>query len=205
MKKFLSFVSTLVFILTLVSCDYTKHPDMVEYSIDEVLEIAKEKCNITSWIFINNKMNGKYKDGQLESFNDIKIINPENIDISFTSFAGKNGNHDIQGMYSNFICYYALGIDNNDNPKFIFYNTNLNKDAVIADTIGMSDYPFDVLPNEITLTGEELFKEIKYYELNQELIKRFPNLKVSMFNYGQERLTYNFIMALSMIKKGRRI
>ena len=53
-------------------------------------------------------MNGKYKDGQLESFNDIKIINPENTDISFTSFAGKNGNHDIQGMYSNFFAIMLL-------------------------------------------------------------------------------------------------
>ncbi len=135
---------------------YIKYPDMVEYNESEILDVIKEQFNIKSFIFTSDQLHGEidtsagFKVELLGDKYSTDFINPVNMKKALTSFAGKNGGHDIQGMYSYFLCYVALGINEDGEAKFIYYNTNIHKDAKIADTIGTSDYPYDILPNEIT-------------------------------------------------------
>ena len=120
--------------ITLIGCfDVVYHENLVVYDKQEVLEIAKEKYQIGKFYFINYEL---YHEIPFE------VNNSNNYEMAITSFVGVNGGHDIQGMYANFICYLAYGIDDNGNHKFIYYNTNLDKNEEIADTIGASDYPY---------------------------------------------------------------
>lgn len=158
MKRLLTIIVLFVLSLILTSCfgTSTKFPDMVEYSEQEVLEVAKEKYNIQKFYYTGLEVRKSYNpvDGFsydnydcLGIFNNIK--NPDNIEKALTSFAGKNGGHDIQGMYRYFACYIALCEDGNGDTKFVYYNTNINKNEQIADTIGSSDYPYDLHPSKI--------------------------------------------------------
>jgi hypothetical protein len=193
LKKLIATMLLLSFLFILSSCfDYTTYPDMVEYSFDEVLKIAEDKYSINKWIFKDDEIHGKYSDGNLNSYKEIKLVNGDNLDVAFTSFAGKNGNHDIQGMYGNFICYYALGTDINGNAKFIFYNINLNKDASIYDTIGSSDYLYEVLPNKVVNLSYQIFNKINYDKLSLEINNQYKDLTLSSFNYNYDRLTVTY-------------
>ncbi len=157
MKKILIAFLTTFFCLTLTSCfETTKFPDMVEYSEEEVLEVAKEKYNIKRFYYTGVRVNKKDYEKEEFSYDNFdccgilnNLVNPNNVEVALTSFAGKNGGHDIQGMFRYFACYVALGIDEDNNAKFIYYNTNINKNKKIEDTIGSSDYPYDLHPSKI--------------------------------------------------------
>ena len=158
MKKTACIFSLILSVFCLSSCfGSTTFPNMVEYTEDEVLEIASEKYEIDSYIFTDLEFYGivtsdESGNFELENYScnmSVDFINGDNVKTAFTSFAGKNGGHDIQGMYRDFLCYVALGINENGDTKYVYYNTNLDKYAKIADTIGSSDYPFDVLPSDI--------------------------------------------------------
>ncbi|MBQ5661661.1 MAG: hypothetical protein IIV17_01330, partial [Clostridia bacterium] len=164
MKRSLLLALTLCLLLPLLSSCFlfggvTTHPDMVEYTENEILEVAKEKYGITDWIFNGIDIQGKalydadgafrltfYNDGQFGT----EFVNGDNIEAAMQAFAGKNGGSHIQGMFSHFLCYVALGKCADGSLKFVYYNTNIHKDAAIASTVGVSDYVFEVLPDEIT-------------------------------------------------------
>ena len=184
---------------TLSSCflfgDVTTHPDMVEYTEDEILDVAKEKYSITEWIFTGTEITGKtwydsegdfclkfYNDGQFGT----EFMNGDNIEAAMQAFAGKNGNHDIQGRYSIFLCYVALGECADGSMKFVYYNTNIHKDAEIADTIGASAYTFDVSPAEIT---DSLFDVPSNWYQMRNFLKDFKGANSRGFVYSGERLT----------------
>ncbi len=194
--------------------DYTEYPDMVEYKEEQILEVIKEKYDIESFIFTSSKFNG-----ELDTTTDFGLdfvfhdplyssdfINPVNMERALTSFAGKNGNHDIQGMYSIFLCYVALGVNSNNEAKFIYYNTNIHKDAEIADTIGVSDYPYDILPNEIS---EYIYSaDNNRVEMNQFL----STIKNAPYIYSKEYLSksidlnnYNGDVEVRYYKEGDKV
>ena len=202
-RRILILLFIIVNLFTLSACfDYTEHPNMIEYQESEVLEIAKEKYDIKEWIFTGQELDGSYKENELTLFNEFKIINPKNFDNTMTSFAGKNGNHDVQGRYSNFLCYYGLGINYNNEAKFIYYNYNLDKNASIIDTIGISDYPYDVLPTEIPVEASGLFKNIEYNKLYLGLNNCFKSFSPKGFNYSRDRLTVDCSYYYSKYTKG---
>lgn len=53
MKKLLFLFSIVLMAFTLSSCflfgDVTTHPDMVEYTEKEIMEVAKDKYGVTEW------------------------------------------------------------------------------------------------------------------------------------------------------------
>ena len=142
MKRFYIFFCAIIVIITfmLSSCflfDHTTHPDMVQYTEKEVLDIAKEKYGITEWVFTSVEIRGETwydEEGvfKLEFYDDnfsTEFVNGDNIEVAMQAFAGKNGNHDIQGMYSRFLCCIALGECPDDSLKFVYYNTNIHKNT----------------------------------------------------------------------------
>ena len=206
---------------TLSSCflfgDVTTHPDMVEYTEDEILDVAKEKYSITEWIFTGTEITGKtwydsegdfclkfYNDGQFGT----EFVNGDNIEAAMQAFAGKNGNHDIQGRYSIFLCYVALGECADGSMKFVYYNTNIQKDAKIADTIGASDYTFEVLPSEIT---NDLFTVDSKWTNMQLFLNDYKDGHPRGFYYSGERLTrrrndkYNGYIELEFYKENDKV
>ncbi|MCH5171463.1 MAG: hypothetical protein J1F31_01325 [Erysipelotrichales bacterium] len=200
MRKIITIICTFVLALTLSSCFFERikiHPNMVEYNENTVLETAKEKYDIKSFIFTNRKIHGETRYDESDqfivsfrtsSFNS-NFINGDNIELAFTSFAGKNGGHDIQGMYYDFLCYVALGLNTEGIAKFIYYNLNLDKDAEIVNTIGCSDYPYDILPTEIT--NELLTPPNNWGEMNIYMKKHFKDIGTS-FNYCKDKLSYGY-------------
>ena len=199
MKKIFLLLLIVLTTFTLSSCflfgDFTTHPDMVEYTEKEVLEVAGKKYGITEWVFNGSKIMGKasydtegafslefYNDGQFST----EFVNGDNIEAAMKSFAGKNGNHDIQGMYSHFLCYVALGKCSDGSLKFVYYNTNIHKDTEIADTIGASDYTFEVLPSEIT---NDLFTVDSKWTSMQLFLNDYKDGHPRGFYYSGERLT----------------
>lgn len=158
MKRFFTIIILFILSIILTSCfgTSTRFPDMVEYSEQEVLEVAKEKYNIQKFYYTGVDARKSYNPVEGFSYSNYtcngiftNIKNPDNLEKALTSFAGKNGGHDIQGMFRYFACYIALGEDINGVAKFIYYNTNINKNEKIVDTIGSSDYPYDLHPSEI--------------------------------------------------------
>lgn len=192
-KKGLCFILILFASLIFSSCFTSKiYPNMVEYSKEKVLDIAKEKYQIQSFIFDDQKLHNHYATKEEFMNSALRFVNPDNLEVCFSSFAGKNGGHDIQGMYSNFVAYYALGITQNNEAKFIFYNVNLDKDANIIDTIGCSDYPYDVLPNEIPKDMTTLFAPIPYDKLRIELFQKFQSIAIYELRYTEQRLSIQY-------------
>ncbi len=195
MKKLISalFLSILL-IASLSSCCFTEHPDMVEYSEDEVLSVAKEKYNIESFIFKSYEIHGEVdKEGDFKIKNiydncqlGTAFIDPVNLENAFSSFAGKNGGHDIQGMYRNFLCYCALGVTSDNEAKFVYYNTNLHKDAMISDTVGISDYPYDILPTDIDDNIHSV--DGNWFRMNQFL----SHAKGDVYFYNKDYLSKEF-------------
>ena len=210
MKKILAAVLMILTMITLSSCflfgDVTTHPDMVEYTEKEILEVAKVKYGVAEWIFTGTEIRGEvwydaegafnlkfYNDGQFST----EFVNGDNIEAAMQAFAGKNGNHDIQGMYSRFLCCIALGKCADGSLKFVYYNTNIHKDSEIADTIGASDYTFEVLPTEIT---NDLFIVDTRWTAMQLFLNEVKDGHPRGFVYSGERLiirrvqtTYSYV------------
>ena len=177
--------------------DSTIYPDMVEYPEEEVLEIAKDKYSITQWIFIGSELQGEaWYDAegvfQIEAYEhttqqySLDFVNGDNTEKAMTAFAGKNGGHDIQGQFQNFLCYVALAKCADGSLKFIYYNTNIHKDAEIVDTIGASDYTFEVLPTELT---NELFTVSSEWHDMTLYLNQYKDMNPRGFIYSGERLT----------------
>lgn len=217
MKKTILLLLIVLTAFTLSSCflfgDFTTHPDMQEYTEDEILEVAKDKYGITEWIFTGAEIMGEtwyddegdfflefYNDGQFST----EFVNGDNTEAAMQAFAGKNGNHDIQGMYSHFLCYTALGECADGSMKFVYYNTNIHKDAEPRDTIGASDYTFEVLPSEIT---NDLFTVDSKWTSMQLFLNDYKDGHPSGFYYSGERLTrrrnekYNGYIELEFYKE----
>ena len=210
MKKLFAILFIVLTTFTLSSCflfgDFTTHPDMVEYTENEILVVAKDKYGVTEWIFTGIEILGKtwydaegdfclefYADGQFST----EFVNGDNTDVAMQAFAGKNGNHDIQGRYSHFLCLVALGKRADGSMKFVYYNTNIHKDAKIADTIGASDYTLEVLPTEIT---NDLFIVDTRWTAMQLFLNEVKDGHPCGFVYSGERLiirrvqtTYSYV------------
>ncbi len=198
MKNILALLLVISTMFVLSSCflfgRVTTYPDMVEYTEGEVLEIAKEKYQITKWVFTGEEIIGEAlnEEGEFSPcfFDDghfsTEFVGGDNIEVAFTAFAGKNGGHDIQGRYHYFLCYVALGECADGSLKFVYYNTNIHKDAEIVDTVGASDYTFEVLPSEIT---DELFTVPREWTSMQAFLNDFKNGHPRGFYYSGERLT----------------
>ena len=171
MKKLVILIVLFSLSFMLVSCfdKSTVYPDMVEYSETEILEAAKDKYNINSFLYTSYRVDKNERASTEFNYNNYScngifsnLKNPDNLKKALTSFAGKNGGRQVQSHYSLFACYLALGIDNNNKPKFIYYNTNINKNEQIVDTIGSSDYPYELSPLKI---NTKFMDEIKWNSL----------------------------------------
>ena len=198
MKKILALLLIVLTTFTLSSCflcgDVTTHPDMVEYTEDEILEVAKDKYGVTEWIFTDLTLKGEaWYDAEgvfkVETYGTqfgVNFANGDNTEAAMTAFAGKNGGHDIQGKYSIFLCYVALAECSDGSLKFIYYNTNIHKDADIADTIGASDYIYEVLPTEI---NDSLFEvPSHWHDMKLNVNSHFKDLTPKGLTYSGERL-----------------
>ena len=195
MKKTIALLLIVLTTFTLSSCflfgDVTTHPDMVEYTEEEILEVAKNKYGVTEWIFTGKGIHGGFwydAEGTfcLEEDFGTDFVNGDNIENAMTAFAGKNGGHDIQGKYRYFLSYVALGKCDDGSMKFVYYNTNIHKDAEIADTIGTSDYALDVLPTEIV---DSLFNAPHNWGAMTRYLSNYKNMDPAGFNYSGERLS----------------
>lgn len=200
MKKFITMIGCAVlFTLSLSACfgSVTTYPDMVEHDQNEVLGAVKEKYDIQSFIFTGKEYHGEKTYDENNEFSVLPFsgkfsadfINGDNIEGAFTSFAGKNGGHDIQGRYRNFLCYVALGINGDGQAKFLYYNLNLDKDAEIENTIGSSDYPYDVLPTEIT--DKLLTPPTEWGAMRVYMNKHFQNIRDAL-SFSGDRLSYGY-------------
>ena len=213
MKRLLCVLVIITSLLILSSCflwKSTKYPDMVEYTQTQILEVAKEKYSITEWIYIDSELRGRtwYTDTgafKIETHDTQysgNLVNGDNTEKALTAFAGKKGGHDVQGLYGNFLCYVALGKCADDTLKFIYYNTNIHKDAEIADTIGASDYTLEVLPTEI---NNSLFTAPYEWLEMQLFLNRFMDANPRSFIYSGKRLklqkNYGGIVELEFYKE----
>lgn len=220
MKKIIALLLIVLTTLTLSSCFLfgrtPTHPDMVEYTEEEILEVAKDKYGITEWIFTGTEIRGEawydaegvFKLKFYEEYLSTDFTNGNNIEAAMQAFAGKNGGHDIQGMYSHFLCCVALGECADGSLKFVYYNTNIHKDAKIADTIGASDYTFEVLPTEIT---NDLFTVDSRWTDMQLFLNEYKNGNPREFVYSGERLTrrrnekYNSYVEFEFYKENNKV
>ena len=199
MKKVLFVLVILFALFTLTACPWfegvTRYPDMVEYQPSEILEVAKEKYSVTKWIYTDySDMRGEAwydKDGvfQVESYQNqysLDFVNGDNIEKALTSFAGKEGGRYVQGQYSNFLCYVALGECADGKLRFVYFNTNINKNEKIADTIGASDYPFEVSPTEI---NDKVFEVPSHWHAMILFLNKFKKAHPRGYIYSGNRLT----------------
>lgn len=181
----------------LSSCfEITTFPNMVKYDKEDVLAIAKEKYNVKDWLYTGGELHGAFYKADDEYKFDINygktmaikidLDSGDNLSAAFKSFAGENGGHYIQRDYWDFLSYIAIGLCEDDEIKYIYYNTNLDKDAVIADTIGSSNYNLDVFPTDITL--ESLNVPSNWDDMNK-LAKRLVAVKITDYYYYGDRLT----------------
>ena len=188
MKKLSILITLLLSLILVSSCTRNMYyPNMVEYTHEEVLEIAKEKYNIESYSFSEYELfKTRYAEDNFH-ISEIDMINPDNLEVAFNSFAGKNG-PDMDKRYSNFASYVAVGTTYDGQNLFIYYNVNLDKDAVIYDTIGKSDYYLDILPSEIT---EEVLCDIENIELKQAIKEEYILTDPDRFNFYNGKITLN--------------
>lgn len=202
MKKIISIFSILILIVFLTSCPgRTVFPNMVKYDEEVILEAVKEKYNVEEFIMTGAEFHGhisKYlkEDDELEIyyFKDPKFsdefINPDNIAKALKSFAGENGGHYTQMQYYDFMCYVAIGRVEDGTYKYFYYNTNIDKDEEIIDTIGSSDYNLGFLPTEIT--KENLDLDLDWtgmnYLFDDVLLKKEP----MDYSYEKDKLSTSF-------------
>lgn len=198
MKKIALIFIILVSIFTLSSCilfdSVTVFSNMKEYSEEEVLLVARDKYSVAEWIFIGGYLRGDVtkSDENVEislHWEDFSadFINGDNIDAAMTAFAGKNGNHDIQGQFRYFICYVALARCTDGSLKYIYYNTNIDKNADIFDTIGASDYNFEVSPTDLT---DEIFAPGSDWGEMTRFLAGYKDINPKDLIYSRDKLTY---------------
>ena len=194
MKKMVLLFPILLITFTFSSCflfgKTTTYPDMVEYAEDEVLLIAQEKYGITEWVFTGEEIHGEaWYDAEggfcLEEDFVTDFVNADNVEHAMTAFAGKNGGHDIQGRYRYFLCYVALGKGADGSLRFVYYNTNIHKDAEIAATIGASDYALELSPEDIV---DSLFIAPANWGAMTRYLNDYKNIDPSELDYSGERL-----------------
>ena len=217
MKRILLIIICIFSSLALFSClIHPTHPDMVEYSNEEILAAAQEKYSVAEWIFCDFEMRGEITESADGSFEitmhgeqfGTDFENGDNLSTALTSFAGKNGGHDVQGMYSNFLCYVALAKCTDGSHKFIYYNTNLHKDASVSDTIGASDYTFDILPCDVT---SSLFTAPEEWDAMSDYLAGFGDPTPANFIYSGDRLTllkherYGGVTYVELYREGNEI
>ena len=198
MKKialvFVIFISIFAFSSCFFFDRVTYFPDMKEYSEEEVLIVARDKYSVSERLFIGAYFRGEVVKNDntveiiplLEDFST-DFINGDNIDTALTAFAGKNGGHDIQGHFHHFLCYVALARCEDGSLKYIYYNTNINKNADIYSTIGASDYNLDLSPENIT---DSLFTADSEWGDMTRYLSTFRGLDPVDFLYSREKLTY---------------
>ena len=219
MKRILLISILLFSLLCLSSCfifgKTTTYPDMVEYTKEEVLLIAKEKYDISRFIFddafFKGELNGESEEFSVIDYSSqfsVDFVNGDNIENAFRAFAGKNGGHDVQGYYHSFLCYVALAECEDGSLKYIYYNTNIHKDADIRGTIGASDYTFDISPEEIT---NSLFTAPNGWSSMIMYLKQYQNLSPKGFIYSRDRLTtesregYRGITTIEYYREGDKV
>ena len=220
MKRCIWALLCMVVLLALSGCPtVTRFPDMVEYSEEEVLAVAKEKYGIVEWILTGGAIQGELTQSEDGSFSfstyrddaqfGFDFANGDNLVAALSAFAGKNGGHDIQGMYADFICYVAIGGTVDGEVKYVYYNTNINKSTAIADTIGASDYTFEVLPTEIT---DEVFAvPTEWGAMSQYARKNFLGRTARNYTYSGERLSlvyterYNELVTAEFYKEDGKV
>ena len=189
MKKATTIFIMFVFTLTLLSCVNTsKYPNMVEYSEDYVLDIAKSKYDISEFIVKGLKLHGVYESQENNTiYESIKLIDSENLESAMTSFAGVEGGNHIQAEFHNFLSYYAIAKTNNDEVLFIYYNLNLDKKAPIYHMLGSSKYPYDVLPTEVS---KSIFTNTPNERLNNAFTSIFVDSgRSDAFDYSRDNLS----------------
>ena len=201
MKKIISIFSILILIIFLTSCPgRTVYPNMVKYDEEVILDAVKEKYNVEEFIMTGAEFHGhisKYlEEDELEiyyfknpKFSD-EFINPDNIAKALKSFAGENGGHYTQMQYHDFICYVAIGRLEDGTYKYLYYNTNIDKDEKIADTIGSSDYNLEFLPKDIT--KENLNIDPSWSSKNKLFDDVLSNKEPLDYNYLKDRMTADF-------------
>ena len=192
MKKIILFIFGFILLFTLSSCEKSIiHPNMVEYKEDEIINKAKEKYSFSYVVFQGRKIYGEKEydeNGNLliNKISPVKLFNEDNLDNTFKSFAGKNGPERIQYSYKDFICYYGLGQKDDESYLFFFYNLNIDKDANILDTIGMSEYCYDVLPYEIFKYDVKIPNNLGSIAMNIHN----TTFKSNVFSFDKDRLSY---------------
>ena len=201
MKRIFSFLSILILIAFLTSCPgKVVHPNMVKYDENVILDAVKEKYNVKDFIITGVEFRGyinKYveEDGLGLTPNwrtkfSTEFINPDNVTKALSSFAGENGGHNIQRDYFDFLCYVAIGKCDDNTYKYFYYNTNIDKDEEIIDTIGSSDYNLGFLPTEIT--KENLDLDLDWtgmnYLFDDVLLKKEP----MDYSYENDKLSTSF-------------
>lgn len=196
MRRKTALLSAIVlFLLPLTACIHTTtHPNMKEYSQEEALRAAKDKYGIREYLLtdaefygeVNDDENGNFCVQSYTSNFSSDFLNGDNIESAMTAFAGKNGSKNVQMTYRNFLCYVTIA-DTDNGVKYIYYNTNISKDAALADTIGASDYPFDTLPTEVT---QETFSAPNDWQAMRTYLQYWQTaVDVNAFHYDKERLT----------------
>ena len=98
MKKLVILIVLFSLSFMLVSCfdKSTVYPDMVEYSETEILEAAKAKYNINSFLYTSYRVDKKERVSTEFNYNNYScngifsnLKNPDNLKKALTSFAGK--------------------------------------------------------------------------------------------------------------------
>ena len=198
MKKIILFFILLASVFAFTSCfifdKTTDFSNMREYTADEVLSVAAEKYSVSEWLFTDGYLRGEVAKNanllEISLFFDnfsVDFINGDNIDAAMTAFAGKNGGHGIQGQYRYFICYVAIAKCSDGSLKYIYYNTNIDKNAEIYDTIGASDYNLEVSPLDIT---ESTFDVDPGWGAMLRYLSSLKAINPGDFIYSRENLTY---------------
>lgn len=197
MKKSAFLLAICLFFLPLTACFHTtEYPNMKEYSQEEVLQVAAEKYNVRQYLFpdrtyylygeVDRDEDGIFRVQSYTSTFSVDFINGDNIENAMTAFAGKNGPHDVQMTYRNFLCHIAIA-DTDNGAKYIYYNTNIQKDADLVDTIGASDYSFDTLPTEVT---QEVFSAPDDWQAMRTYLQSWQESYTHTISYSRERLTF---------------
>ena len=197
MKKILLIILVITALFCLSSCKSHWYPDMREYSEDEVLAVAAEKYGVSNWIFTGFEFHGKVsrdESGALQVVSYTRqigtsFVNGDNLDEALVAFAGKNGSVYWQRVYENFISYVALGECEDGKIRYIYYNVNILKNKQISDTVGASDYFFDVSPYEIDAT---LLKVPDDWAAMAAYMDIFKDLIVKGFDYSGDRLMLTY-------------
>ena len=201
MKKIISIFSILILIIFLTSCPgRTVYPNMVKYDEEVILDAVKEKYDVEEFIMTGAEFHGaisKYsEDDELKIYFykeqkfSAEFINPDNLAKALRAFAGENGGHYIQMNYMDFICYVAIGRCEDNTYKFFYYNTNIDKDEEISNTIGSSDYNLDFLPKDIT--KENLNIDPNWASMNKLFDDALSNKEPLDYNYLDDRMTADF-------------